>query len=137
MPVKPVLLRDLKRTPVQQHQLLTGSGEYNRWTPLVQRERTFSAGKRKLSGENSNEGGIAGNAAKTPRFDATVVFDQLKGQDAVLEQVKDHLQKFDDEIKTEDNTPPLVKNCLAFLGGGSQSSVKLSGQFNVCLYRCL
>jgi hypothetical protein len=65
MSVKPVLLSEIRRTAVQQHQQLVGKGEYNRFSPLEPRARTFSF-KRKL--ENSDSGNH--NVNKNPRFDS-------------------------------------------------------------------
>jgi hypothetical protein len=112
MSVRPVLLKDLRRTAVHQHQQQVGTGDYNRFSPLVQKPRTFSFGKRKLDADPND----ASNAAKTPRFDSTVVFEQLKGQEQVLEEVKAVMAKVDSSPPLDDNCSPQVKEVFGFLG---------------------
>jgi hypothetical protein len=110
MSVRPVLLKDLRRTAIQHHQQQIGTGDYNRYSPLAEKSRTFSFGKRKL--ENS---GDASSAPKTPRFDSSVVFKQLEGQDTVLGQVKEALDKFDGSQQS-DNGCTKCKESLGYIG---------------------
>jgi rRNA maturation endonuclease Nob1 len=112
MPVRPVLLKDLRRTAVQQHQLSVGTGDYNRYSPLDPRARTFSYGKRKLETDVND----VNNAPKTPRFDSSVVFEQLKGQELVLEEVKSTLGKLDECSLEGENCSPKVKEAFGIIG---------------------
>jgi hypothetical protein len=121
MSVKPTLLKDIRRTAIHNHQASVGTGEYNRWSPLVQRERTFSYGKRKLTNDVSGADVIPGNAPKAAKFDATVVFEQLKGQDMVLAEVKSIMDKFDTEIKLDDTVAPPVRDAITLLGTAVKS----------------
>jgi hypothetical protein len=91
MSVRPVYLKDIRRTATHQHQLATGNGYYNRWSPLVPRDRSVSVGKRRLSDSTDN---APGNA-KAPRFDSSVVLGQLKTQEDLLDEVKDVLGMMD------------------------------------------
>ena len=86
MSVRPVYLKDLRRTAISQHQQSTGTGNYNRWSPLVPRERSVSVGKRRLS-DKDGECTTQGNVAKAPRFDSSVVLTQLKDQEKLLKEV--------------------------------------------------
>jgi hypothetical protein len=99
MSVRPTLLKDLRRTAVQQHQESTGTGSYNRWDVLNPRQRTFSYGKRQLDKQGPSDG----NAPKTPRLDSNTVFSQLKDQDNILSEVESTLEEME-KISTE--TPP-------------------------------
>ena len=82
MSVRPVLLKDLRRTAISQHQQGKGKGDHNRFAPLAPRERLISTGKRQLSEVNDAP------TPKNPRFDANLVFAQLKDQDASLAEAK-------------------------------------------------
>jgi hypothetical protein len=84
MSVRPTLLRDIKRSAIVQHQQSTGNGFYNRWSPLVPRDRILSTGKRRLSGNDQGDDMTSSQVNKNPRFDSSVVFGQLKGQEKVL-----------------------------------------------------
>ena len=85
MSVRPVLLKDLRRTAISQHQQGKGKGDHNRFAPLAPRERLISTGKRQLSEVNDAP------TPKNPRFDANLVFAQLKDQDASLAEAKELL----------------------------------------------
>jgi len=84
MSVRPILLKDIRRTAIYPHQNNTGKGNYNRFGPL-DRNRTFSAGKRQLS---TSDGGESHVSAKTPKLDANMIFAQLKDQDAIFAEAK-------------------------------------------------
>ena len=86
MSVRPVLLKDLRRTAIKQHQQGKGKGDYNRFAPLAPRGRLYSSGKRQLSQEPDAP------TPKNPRFDANLVFAQLKDQDASLAEAKEILK---------------------------------------------
>jgi hypothetical protein len=114
MSVKPVLLKDLRRTAISQHQQMKGTGNYNSFSPLVSRERTFSVGKRKLSGQDSNPAPNSdSNSAKIAKLDSSVIFDQLKGQESVLAEVKTSLAQL--EAAPEDDAPAPVKAKLLLM----------------------
>jgi hypothetical protein len=83
MSVRPVFLRDIKRSAIQTHQQQVGHGSYNRYSPLAPRDRAFSYGKRQLSGSGSAEA-----AAKTPRLDRKSVFERVKGQEIIIAELK-------------------------------------------------
>jgi hypothetical protein len=84
MSVRPVLLKDIRRTAINSHVSQTGKGNYNRFGPL-DRGRTYSTGKRQLSATDNPEPPYS---AKAPRIDANLIFDQLKGQDAIFAEAK-------------------------------------------------
>jgi hypothetical protein len=84
MSVRPTLLKDIRRTAIENHHLKTGTGNYNRWEVLSPRARTFSAGKRPLESDG-NAGGAT--AAKNPKLDSNLIFTQLKDQDSVLKEL--------------------------------------------------
>ena len=84
MSVRPVLLKDIRRTAINSHVSQTGKGNYNRFGPL-DRGRTYSTGKRQLSATDNPEPPYT---AKAPRIDANLIFDQLKGQDAIFAEAK-------------------------------------------------
>jgi hypothetical protein len=112
MSVKPVLLREIRQTAVQLHQHLVGKGDYNRFSPLEPRARAFSFGKRKL--DNSDSGPSSIN--KNPRFDPSVVLDQLKDQGKVFKEVKTHLENADKSLAKDPNIPPQVLEAMKFFG---------------------
>ena len=85
MSVRPVLLKDLRRTAISQHQQGKGKGDHNRFAPLAPRDRLISTGKRQLSQVTDAP------TPKNPRFDANLVFAQLKDQDASLAEAKELL----------------------------------------------
>jgi hypothetical protein len=115
MSVRPVFLKDIRRPAITQHQLSTGNGNYNRWSPLVSRDRSTSVGKRRLS-DKSEEATGSGNAAKAPRFDSTAVLEQLKGQETVLAAVKDTLGKIDYDTVLGQVLPQQVKDVIVSMG---------------------
>ena len=99
MSVRPILLKDIRRTAFNTHQQHTGKGNYNRFAPL-ERNRTFSSGKRQLSASD----GAEAVSVKTPKLDSNLIFDQLKGQDAIFAEAKTLL---DTAIKSgEDSFSP-------------------------------
>jgi hypothetical protein len=110
MSVRPVLLKDIRRTAIEQHRMATGTGDYNRYTPLVSRDRSFSFGKRKLSQGDSNPE----QPPKAQKFDSSVVFEQLKGQDKVLGEVKEVFCKIDG-VTLGDETPQPVREVIGFM----------------------
>jgi hypothetical protein len=57
-----------------------------------------------------------GNVPKTPRFDASVVMGQLKGQDALLKEVKTNLGKVDYDAVIGQVLPQPVKGVIVNLG---------------------
>jgi hypothetical protein len=83
MPVKPILLKDLRRTAVHNHRINVGKDSYNRWDPLTPRARTFSAGKRPRSEDSEIT-----QVPKTPKLDSNLIFSQLSAQDSVMKDVK-------------------------------------------------
>jgi hypothetical protein len=123
MSVKPVLLKDLRRTAVQQHQRSTGTGDYNRFSPLAPRERTFSYGKRKLPTDDSGDSN-AGSAPKAPKFDSSAVFAQLKGQDEVLEGIREQLSNFEKVVIPEEAAPAPTRDAINFLGNAMKLLLK-------------
>ena len=82
MSVHPTLLKDMRRTAVERHNLATRTGNYNRFGPIGPRDRSFSTGKRVRSFEP------AAPAPKAPRLDANTVFAQLKDQETSLAEAK-------------------------------------------------
>jgi hypothetical protein len=75
---------DVPLTPRDRHTMNIGSGNYNRFAPLLSappgRPRINS--KRKFA-DDSDHG-----MPKTPRLDANVVFDQLKGSEDVVSEIR-------------------------------------------------
>jgi hypothetical protein len=111
MSVKPVLLSEIRRTAVQQHQQLVGKGEYNRFSPLEPRSRAFSF-KRKL--ENSDSGNH--NVNKNPRFDSSVVLEQLKDHGIVFKEVKSNIEKAKKSLEQDPNISPQVLEAMKCFG---------------------
>jgi hypothetical protein len=104
MPVKPVLLKDIKRTAVQSHQLQVGSGSYNRYSPLVSRERTFSYGKRQLPSDASAE-----TASKSPRLDRKIIFDQVRVHESAIRELKKMVTASSGKVDLPEGTPDVWK----------------------------
>ncbi len=79
-------------SPKDRHSLNVGTGNYNRFAPLMppptKRGRINS--KRKLDDDPSD------NTPKTPRLDANVVFSQLKGSEDAVAEIR---QTFSDAFK--------------------------------------
>jgi hypothetical protein len=100
MSVRPTLLKDIRRDAINNHRNSTGTGNYNRYQLLSPRDRTFSAGKRQLEKSDCD----AESAAKAPKLDSNLIFDQLKGQDAVLDEIDSSLASLD-KASTDANTP--------------------------------
>ena len=71
---------------MENHHRSTGSGNYNRFGPLV-RDRLPSKGKRQLPDEASAPD------PKTPRLDTNTVFAPLKDQDAALQEDRRYPEK--------------------------------------------
>jgi hypothetical protein len=92
MSVRPTLLKDLRRTAIQEHQRRKGTGDYNRYEALSPRGRVFSTGKRQLSQNDSSD---SGSAPKAPKLDGNLLFDQLKGQETSLLEVGTILDSVD------------------------------------------
>jgi hypothetical protein len=111
MSVKPVLLSEIRRTAVQQHQQLVGKGEYNRFSPLEPRARAFSF-KRKL--DNSDSGNH--NVNKNPRFDSSVVLEQLKDHGIVFKEVKSNIEKAKKSLEQDPNISPQVLEAMKCFG---------------------
>jgi hypothetical protein len=113
MSVRPTLLRDIKKTAVQQHQANIGYGTYNRFQPLIPRGRILSTGKRQL--ENNGDDDTAGR--KAPRLDANLVFNQLKDQDSVIAELETAIAEIE-KSNTENPDPRLdaVVKILKLLG---------------------
>jgi hypothetical protein len=123
MSVRPFLLRDIKKSAVVQHQLSTGIGSYNRWSPLVPRERAVSVGKRRLS-DNCNDISSQESIPKTPRFDASADMGQLKGQDTLLTEIKANLGKVDYATVIGQVLPQPVKDVIVNLGNALNQLLK-------------
>ena len=87
MSVRPTLLKDIRRTAINNHQQATGSGSYNRFISIAPRDRSLSTGKRPRSLDTPDP------IPKTPRLDANTVFAQLKDQDSSLLEAKTLLKK--------------------------------------------
>jgi hypothetical protein len=102
MSVKPTLLKDIRRTAISNHQKHIGSGDYNRWSVLAPKDRTFSTGKRPLSNSNDND---LDPAPKAPRLDAGVVVTQLKNQESALKEVHTLLGEMDTLNSGENEDP--------------------------------
>jgi hypothetical protein len=100
MSVRPVLLKDIRKTAVSAHQQQVGNGAYNRWTPLVSRDRAPSQGKRPLSGTDDDD-----IAKKAPKLDRKAIFEKVREQENVLKDLKT-LAKEEDEkpYKTDGQT---------------------------------
>jgi hypothetical protein len=115
MSVRPFLLKDLKKSAIVQHQLATGNGNYNCWSLLVPRDRSVSVGKRRLS--DKSDGPLSqGNAPKAPRFDASVVLGQLKGQETVLSEIEVSLDKISYDTVLGQVLPQQVKDVIVSMG---------------------
>jgi hypothetical protein len=80
---------DVPLTPRDRHSMNIGSGNYNRFAPLLSappgRPRINS--KRKFADDPGNAD------PKTPRLDANVVFDQLKGSEEVVSEIRTTLSE--------------------------------------------
>ena len=87
MSVRPTLLKDIRRTAINNHQQATGSGSYNRFNSIAPQDRSLSTGKRPRSLDTPDP------IPKTPRLDANTVFAQLKDQDSSLLEAKTLLKK--------------------------------------------
>jgi hypothetical protein len=72
-----------------------------------------SIGKRRLSDSIDNG---PGNEPKTPRFDSTVVLEQLKGQEKHLKEIKDPLGTLDYDKVIGQILPQPVKDVITGLG---------------------
>jgi hypothetical protein len=108
MSVRPVLIKDYRRSAIQNHRLKVGNDSYNRFEPLVQRDRTFFAGKRPRSTDNDSE-----QAPKTPKLDSNVVFSQLSAQDTALKEANSLMDEFTAlNAKAEAQADPRI-DCLA------------------------
>jgi hypothetical protein len=83
MSVRPVLLKDLRRTAIENHQQNLGKGSYNRFETLSPRPRAPSLGKRPRSEDFDYS-----QAPKTPKLDSNTVFTQLDGNDTVLDEIR-------------------------------------------------
>jgi hypothetical protein len=123
-----VFLKDIKRTAIANHQLATGTGNYNRWSHLVPRERSGSVGKRRLSDKNDDYSAIC-SAPKAPRFDSSVVLGQLKEHEVVLEQVETALGKLNYESTLGQVLPQPVKDVI--VGMGDALNLLLKSQKNL------
>jgi hypothetical protein len=119
MSVRPVLLSEIRKTAAQHHQSRIGTGDYNRFSPLAPRDRAFSFGKRKL---DNNE--PSGNNAKTPKFDSSTVFAQLKTQEDTLAEVETALGKVNSCVEMDDSCPPKVKEAFQFFGSALKLLLK-------------
>lgn len=88
MPVKPVLMSDLRKTtptsPLAAHRNRIGNGNYNRFDILEPRSRTFSVGKRRLNMDDGPECA----SPKMPRLDTNQIFAQLAGHDKIMEEAR-------------------------------------------------
>jgi hypothetical protein len=83
MSVRPVLLKDLRRTALEIHKQQIGKDSYNRYDALSPRARTFSASKRPRSEDQE-----CPQVPKTPKLDSNLIFSQLNGQENSLKEVK-------------------------------------------------
>ena len=116
MPIKPVLMSDLRRIPINSpsnlHSSQIGNGYYNRFEPLTQRPRLSSTGKRQLS-----PGASAPPSFKFPRLDSNKMFEKLQGQDNLLAAAKA-------DIETANNA--ISASCKPDDGGMGTALFKLS-----------
>ena len=91
MPVKPILMADIRRTlpssPAAAHRNSVGTGNYNRFDFLSRQRQIFSTGKRSLPPDDTYV-----PAPKAPRLNADKVFDSLKENDAILTAAKESLK---------------------------------------------
>jgi hypothetical protein len=85
-----------------------------------------SVGKRRLSDSTDNG---PGNEAKTPRFDSTVVLEQLKGQEKHLKDIKNILGTLDYDKVIGQILPQPVKDVIT--GLGKAVSMLLKSQENL------
>jgi hypothetical protein len=107
MSVRPTLLKDIRRTAIEQHKASKGKGSYNSFEPLTPRGRTFSVGKRQLEDSGSD----SSQAAKNPKLDSNMVFEQLKVQDAVLTDIDSELAVLAAIPAPENKDPRLDSLC--------------------------
>jgi hypothetical protein len=105
MSVKPVLLKDLRRDAIRNHQQNRGNGSYNSFSPLVARERANSVAKRQLDCDDSDTE-IESENRKKSKVDRSAVFDQLKGQDVMLVELKDLIKANGSSEDPENTDPP-------------------------------
>ena len=102
MPVKPILMADIRNTggghhgggggggsgsggsPTHKHRENIGVGNYNRFAPFMPRQRILSAGKRQLSPDLAPGSPLP----KAPRLDSNKIFDQLGEQDKLMDAAK-------------------------------------------------
>ncbi len=96
---------DAPLSPKELHQLSVGSGNYNRYTPLLQptmgRSRINS--KRKYEAESSDA------PPKTPRLDHNAVFEQLQASEEAMVSIK---ESFKDALT-------IGENCYTSTDGGT------------------
>jgi hypothetical protein len=105
MSVKPVLLKDIRRDAIRNHQQNRGNGSYNSFSPLVAREHANSVAKRQLDCDDSDTEIESENRKKT-KVDRSVIFDQLKGQDVMLVELKDLIKTNGSSEDPENTDPP-------------------------------
>jgi hypothetical protein len=109
MSVRPTLLKDIRRTAIQQHQASKGKGSYNSFEALSNRPRTFSAGKRQL--EPCASDSDSSQAPKTPKLDSAMIFSQLKDQDEVLSDLDKALVSLNSHEDGQNKDPRLDSLC--------------------------
>jgi hypothetical protein len=109
MSVRPTLLKDIRRTAIQQHQASKGKGSYNSFDVLSNRLRTFSAGKRPL--EPCASDSDSSQAPKTPKLDSAMIFSQLKDQDEVISDLDKALLSLNTQEDGPNKDPRLDSLC--------------------------
>jgi hypothetical protein len=109
--MKAFTMSDLKRkgdaplSPRELHQLNVGSGNYNRYAPLL----PPPAGRPRINSKRKFEVDQAGAPPKTPKLDRNVVFEQLKASEEAMTGIKD---SFKDALS-------IGENCYTATDGGT------------------
>ena len=90
MPVRPVLMSDLRKTPpspTDKHKMNVGKGNYNRFEALSHCSRSFSYGKRQLNTDEQV------STAKLPKLNSDQIFKSLADQDEKMTKAKDTIKE--------------------------------------------
>jgi hypothetical protein len=103
MSVKPVLLKDLRRDAIRNHQANTGNGSYNRFSPLVTRERSLSTAKRQLSNDEDDSDT---DTRKRTKVDGQAIFDQLKNQDTMISELEELIKASTPVASSQEDAEP-------------------------------
>jgi hypothetical protein len=107
MSVRPVLLKDIRRTAIRNHQQNIGKDSYNRFEPLTPRERTFSASKRPRSEDLESV-----QVPKTPKLDSNVIFSQMTAQENAIKEAKTLVSELETLNGKPENNPDPRFACI-------------------------